>query len=74
MFLNLSEYAEVKFGSPRSDRKASPEVRDARKRTQPDWFSPMLATLVDKPFSREGWIFESKRRFCPRFFLSFSQY
>ena len=41
--------------------KLPPEVRDlARKRTPPDWFSPMLATLVDKPFSREGWIFEPK--------------
>lgn len=24
------------------------------------WMPPMLATLVDKPFSREGWIFEPK--------------
>ena len=38
-----------------------PEVRErVRKRAQPNWFSPMLATLVDKPFSREGWIFEPK--------------
>jgi DNA ligase D-like protein (predicted ligase) len=31
-----------------------------RKRAQPDWFIAMLATLVDKPFSRDGWIFEPK--------------
>jgi len=31
-----------------------------RKRAQPQWFGPMLATLVDKPFSRDGWIFEPK--------------
>ena len=38
-----------------------PEVRErVRNRTQPNWFSPMLATLVDKPFCREGWIFEPK--------------
>ena len=41
--------------------KLPPEVRGrARKRAQPDWFNPMLATLLDKPFSREGWIFEPK--------------
>ena len=26
----------------------------------PAWFSPMLATLVAKPFSAEGWIYEPK--------------
>src|SRR6267142_4696596 len=37
------------------------EVRKlARKRAMPPWFSPMLATLVDKPFSAEGWIHEPK--------------
>lgn len=37
------------------------EVRKhARKRAQPFWFSPMLATLVDEPFSRDDWIFEAK--------------
>lgn len=38
-----------------------PAVRKrVRKRAQPEWFQPMLATLVDRPFSREGWIFEPK--------------
>src|SRR5205085_1120170 len=26
----------------------------------PTWIEPMLATLVDQPFSRPGWIFEPK--------------
>jgi bifunctional non-homologous end joining protein LigD len=30
-----------------------------RKRAQPGW-APMLATLTDERFSREGWMFEPK--------------
>jgi bifunctional non-homologous end joining protein LigD len=30
------------------------------KRAQPKWVSPMLATLSDERFSREGWLFEAK--------------
>ncbi len=38
-----------------------PDIRKrARKRSQPAWVAPMLATLVDKPFSAEDWIFEPK--------------
>jgi DNA ligase D-like protein (predicted ligase) len=38
-----------------------PEVRKhAHKRPMPAWFSPMLATLVAKPFSAEGWLYEPK--------------
>jgi len=37
------------------------EVRGhVRKRARPNWFGPMLATLVDKSFSSKGWIFEPK--------------
>jgi DNA ligase D-like protein (predicted ligase) len=32
----------------------------AHKRRQPDWISPMLATLTDERFSRQGWLFEPK--------------
>ena len=32
----------------------------ARKRSQPTWIGPMLATLVAQPFSDRGWIFEPK--------------
>ena len=31
-----------------------------RKRPPPVWVAPMLATLTDQPFSREGWLFEPK--------------
>jgi bifunctional non-homologous end joining protein LigD len=31
-----------------------------RKRAQPRWVAPMLATLTDQRFSREGWMFEPK--------------
>jgi DNA ligase D-like protein (predicted ligase) len=31
-----------------------------RKRRQPTWISPMLATLTEERFSREGWLFEPK--------------
>src|SRR6266545_938692 len=31
-----------------------------RKRAQPTWVAPMLATLTDERFSREGWLFEPK--------------
>jgi bifunctional non-homologous end joining protein LigD len=34
--------------------------RRLRRRRHPAWTAPMLATLVDEPFSREGWIFERK--------------
>jgi hypothetical protein len=29
-----------------------------RKIAQPTWVAPMLATLTDERFSREGWLFE----------------
>src|SRR5207249_6762339 len=31
-----------------------------RETKQPGWFPPMLATLTDERFSREGWLFEPK--------------
>jgi bifunctional non-homologous end joining protein LigD len=31
-----------------------------KKRSQPEWTSPMLATLVDEPFSDPDWIYERK--------------
>jgi bifunctional non-homologous end joining protein LigD len=36
------------------------ERRRLRKRSQPTWVQPMLATLTDERFSRKGWIFEPK--------------
>ena len=38
-----------------------PEQRDhLLKMAQPEWVNPMLATLTDERFSRDGWIFEPK--------------
>ena len=31
-----------------------------RRSARPKWVAPMLATLVDEPFSRAGWLFEPK--------------
>jgi bifunctional non-homologous end joining protein LigD len=31
-----------------------------RRASRPRWVPPMLATLVEKPFSRKGWLFEPK--------------
>jgi bifunctional non-homologous end joining protein LigD len=31
-----------------------------RLRAQPNWIAPMLATLTDERFSRQGWLFEPK--------------
>jgi bifunctional non-homologous end joining protein LigD len=36
------------------------ELEGARKAAMPASFSPMLATLIDKPFSDPGWLFEIK--------------
>jgi bifunctional non-homologous end joining protein LigD len=37
------------------------EIREAlREQPQPDWVAPMLATLTDERFSRDGWLFEPK--------------
>lgn len=34
--------------------------RRLRRSPEPKWVPPMLATLIDVPFSREGWLFEPK--------------
>jgi DNA ligase D-like protein (predicted ligase) len=37
------------------------ELKDSlKKAAQPDWISPMLATLTEERFSRDGWIYEPK--------------
>src|SRR5436190_24306327 len=39
----------------------SPEARQqVRRRAQPDWCFPMLATLVRQQFSDKDWVFEPK--------------
>src|SRR4030088_3155361 len=46
----------------RNPLKLLPSKAKARlvKRIQPKWVAPMLATLTDERFSREGWLFEPK--------------
>src|SRR6266511_4220709 len=76
MFLNLSEYAEVKFGSPRSDRKASPRGKGARasehnqigsaRCSQHWWISPFPAR---GGFSNLSWTAR-----CPTFFQNLSYF
>src|SRR6202035_3600783 len=42
------------------DRLPSEVTARLRERAQPRWVAPMLATLTDERFSREGWLFEPK--------------
>lgn len=42
-------------------KKSAPAKAKAKiAATKREQFTPMMATLVDKPFSREGWLFETK--------------
>jgi DNA ligase D-like protein (predicted ligase) len=44
-----------------SFEKLPAEARKKLKETDmPDWYDPMLATLIDDPFSDPGWIYERK--------------
>src|SRR5438270_13151763 len=45
--------------NPQRNVSAGERVR-SRKSAMPDWLSPMLATLTEERFSREGWLFEPK--------------
>lgn len=42
------------------DRLPAEAKARLRKTAQPTWVAPMLATLTDERFSREGWLFEPK--------------
>ena len=43
-----------------SKKKVNPLLSEAPEAPFPETISPMLATLVDKPFDEEGWIYEIK--------------
>jgi bifunctional non-homologous end joining protein LigD len=43
-----------------SKKKAQPAESVKPKSAAPKKYKPTMATLVDEPFSREGWLFESK--------------
>ncbi|HXE74310.1 MAG TPA: DNA ligase D [Candidatus Xenobia bacterium] len=53
----LTEIAE---GLPAAHRPSPGELDGARKAPMPAQVQPMAATLVDKPFSDPGWVFEIK--------------
>ena len=73
---NLAEIARDAGGDPREMRRAArarggssarvvgsrsnPDAAKGPVEVPPDPPSPMLATSVDRPFSREGWLFELK--------------
>jgi bifunctional non-homologous end joining protein LigD len=42
------------------ERLSEDPKKKLKKRDQPDWMDPMLATLTDEAFSDEDWIFERK--------------
>jgi len=59
----LAQIADEGGGDPRAPRRrepASSPPRDAEPVSLPVPPKPMLAVTVDKPFSREGWLFELK--------------
>lgn len=45
-----------KMKSSKKRTAAAPKVKETKR----ELFTPMMATLVDNPFSREGWLFETK--------------
>lgn len=47
------------IGRERGNRPASKRLGPP-KSAQPEWISPMLATLTEERFSRDGWLFEPK--------------
>jgi bifunctional non-homologous end joining protein LigD len=52
----------VKKGDEAANEEAAPAFRlkDYPETTPPTFLKPMLCTLIDQPFGREGWIFEMK--------------
>ncbi len=64
----LNKRADVKAASAgnkkekESKKKSSPDkvITEGRRSKFPSNFPPMLATLVDKPFDKEGWQYEIK--------------
>jgi bifunctional non-homologous end joining protein LigD len=48
-----------RYVSPWNGLPAEARAR-LRNRPQPEWIAPMLATLTDERFSRQGWLFEPK--------------
>ncbi len=51
---------EIADGLPAAHRPSPADLEGARKARMPSELQPMLATLVDKPFSDPEWLFEIK--------------
>jgi bifunctional non-homologous end joining protein LigD len=51
---------ELKAEKPFSSGNAKPDMKGTPKAPFPSKVSPMLATLVDKPFDEPGWLYEIK--------------
>lgn len=58
----VEELGNGRAGAAKKERKRTARTakRPPAKSAMPHRIKPMLATLVDKPFDREGWIFEIK--------------
>src|SRR4051794_13351844 len=48
------------FGRDLLDRLPTDVRARLRRRAQPKWVAPMLATLTNEVFSQQGWLFEPK--------------
>jgi bifunctional non-homologous end joining protein LigD len=56
----MEEIARGEGKTPERPDLAAFGIADLPRVAMPEWISPMLATLVEGPFDREGWIFEIK--------------
>jgi len=61
---SMAEIRQQELGRPRAERltyeRAAVDLRGAPRAPWPESFQPMLAELVEAPFSRPGWWFEIK--------------
>ena len=58
----LTELQKIKSGGPSKslNHPINKSPNGSRQRSFPKTMQPMLATLVDKPFHKEGWVYEVK--------------
>jgi DNA ligase D-like protein (predicted ligase) len=59
--MNVSASIESSMAHYNAFNLLPPEAKARlRKKSQPKWIAPMLVTLTDQRFSRQGWLFEPK--------------
>ncbi|QHS61906.1 DNA ligase D [Chitinophaga agri] len=57
----VKEKEKMKTGTKKKAAPAKEKAKTAtRAKTKRELFTPMMATLVDAPFNRDGWLFETK--------------